>query len=81
MSKKLINLARMYTGIRTYDSNYTSRFPSPSLVRHKADIPSNMQKCLPKTQKLISKSLTLETLKNRYMKKNKKQLHEGCASY
>lgn len=28
---------------------------------------------------MISKTLTLETLKNRYMKKNKKQLHEALA--
>ena len=30
-------------------------------------------------QYLKSKSLSLETLKNRYMKKNKKQLHEALA--
>ena len=61
MSKKMINLARMYTDIITYDSNYIFGCPSPRLDTPQGNIPSGMQMCLPKTQKFISKSLTLET--------------------
>lgn len=79
MSKKMINLARMYTDIITYDSNYTFGCPSPRLDTPQGNIHSVMRMCLPKAQKKNYKSLNLETKKNRYMKKNKKQLHEALA--
>lgn len=51
MSKKMINLARMYTDIITYDSNYTFGCPSPRLDTPQGNIPSGIQMCLQKTQK------------------------------
>lgn len=64
MSKKMINLARMYTDTITYDSNYTFGCPGPRLDTPQGNIPSGMLMCLPKiqkkqTQKKNSKSLTL----------------------
>ena len=63
MSKKITNLARMYTDIITYDSNYTFGCPSPRLDTPQGNIHSVMQMCLPKAQKNY-KSLSFE-IKNK----------------
>lgn len=50
MSKKLMNLALMYTAITAYASEYPFGTPSPRLDTPKGNIPSDKQKCQPKEQ-------------------------------
>lgn len=50
MSRKLMNLALMYTAITAYASEYPFGAPSPRLDTQKGNIPSGKQKCQPKAQ-------------------------------
>lgn len=50
MSRKLMNLALMYTAITAYASEYPFGHPSPRLDTPKGNIPSDKQKCQPKAQ-------------------------------
>ena len=50
MSRKLMNLALMYTAITAYASEYPFSPPSPRLDTPKGNIPSDKQKCQPKEQ-------------------------------
>ena len=50
MSKKLMNLALMYTAITAYASEYPFGIPSPRLDTPNDSIPSDKQKCQPKEQ-------------------------------
>nr|DAG28954.1 MAG TPA: hypothetical protein [Caudoviricetes sp.] len=50
MSRKLLNLALMYTAITTYASEYPFGVPSPRLDTSNGNIPSDRQKCQPKEQ-------------------------------
>lgn len=50
MSRKLMNLALMYTAITAYASEYPFGTPSPRLDTPNGNIPSDKQKCQPKEQ-------------------------------
>lgn len=50
MSRKLMNLASMYTAITAYASEYPFSPPSPRLGTSNGNIPSDKQKCQPKAQ-------------------------------
>ena len=50
MSRKLMNLALMYTAITAYASEYPFSPPSPRLGTSNGNIPSDKQKCQPKAQ-------------------------------
>ena len=50
MSRKLMNLALMYTAITAYASEYPFGSPSPRLDTSNGNIPSDRQKCQPKKQ-------------------------------
>jgi hypothetical protein len=50
MSRKLMNLAFMYTAITAYASEYPFSPPSPRLGTSNGNIPSDKQKCQPKAQ-------------------------------
>lgn len=50
MSRKLMNLALMYTAITAYASEYPFGSPSPKLDTPNGNIPSDKQKCQPKEQ-------------------------------
>lgn len=50
MSRKLMNLALMYTAITAYASEYPFGSPSPKLDTPNDNIPSDKQKCQPKEQ-------------------------------
>lgn len=50
MSRKLMNLTLMYTAITAYASEYPFESQSPRLDTPKGDIPSDKQKCQPKSQ-------------------------------
>lgn len=50
MSRKLMNLALMYTAITSYASEYPFGPPSPRLDAPSGNIPSDKQKCQPKAQ-------------------------------
>ena len=50
MSRKLMNLALMYTAITAYASEYPFGIPSPRLDTPNGSIPSDKQKCQPKAQ-------------------------------
>ena len=50
MSRKLMNLALMYTAITAFASEYPFGSPSPRLDTPNGDIPSDKQKCQPKEQ-------------------------------
>lgn len=50
MSRKLMNLAMMYAAITAYASEYPFGHPSPRLDTPNGNIPSDKQKCQPKTQ-------------------------------
>lgn len=48
MSRKLMNLALMYTAITAYASEHPFGSPSPRLDTQKDSVPSDKQKCQPK---------------------------------
>lgn len=50
MSRKLLNLALMYTAITAYASEYPFGAPSPRLDTQKGSVPFDKQKCQPKEQ-------------------------------
>ena len=50
MSRKLMNLALMYTAITAYASEHPFGSPSPRLDTQKGNILSDKQKCQPKAQ-------------------------------
>ena len=50
MSRKLMNLALMYTAITAYASEYPFGNPSPKLDTPNGNIPSDKQKCQSKEQ-------------------------------
>ena len=50
MSRKLMNLALMYAAITSYASEYPFGIPSHRLDTQNGSIPSDKQKCQPKTQ-------------------------------
>lgn len=50
MSRKLMNLALMYTAITAYASEYPFGSPSPRLDTQKGSVPSDKRKCQPKAQ-------------------------------
>lgn len=50
MSRKLMNLALMYTAITAHASEHLSGSPSPRLDTQKGNIPSDKQKCQSKAQ-------------------------------
>ena len=60
MSRKLMNLALMYTAITAYASEYPFGSPSPRLDTQKDSVPSDKQKCQPKAQhKFIIKGMKI----------------------
>ena len=50
MSRKLMNLAMMYTAITSYASNYPFGCQSPRLDVPQGSVSSDKQKCQPKAQ-------------------------------
>ncbi len=50
MSRKLMNLALIYTAITAYASEYPFGTPSPRLDTPNGNIPSDKRKCQPKAQ-------------------------------
>lgn len=50
MSRKLMNLAKMYVAITSYASEYPFGCPSPRIDTPKGNISSDKQKCQPKKQ-------------------------------
>ena len=50
MSRKLMNLALMYTAFTALASEYQFGHPSPRLDTPNGNIPSDKQKCQPKEQ-------------------------------
>jgi hypothetical protein len=50
MSRKLMNLALMYTAITAYASEHPFGSPSPRLDTQKDSVPSDKRKCQPKAQ-------------------------------
>ena len=50
MSRKLMNLALMYTAITAYASEYPFGSPSPRLDTQKGSVPSDKRKCQPKAK-------------------------------
>lgn len=50
MSRKLMNLALIYTAITAYASEYPFGTPNPRLDTPNGNIPSDKQKCQPKAQ-------------------------------
>ena len=50
MSRKLMNLALMYTAIPAYASEHPFGSPSPRLDTQKDSVPSDKQKCQSKAQ-------------------------------
>lgn len=50
MSRKLMNLALMYTAITAYASEYPFGLPSFRFNVPKGSVPSDKQKCQPKAQ-------------------------------
>ena len=50
MSRKLMNLAMMYSAITAYASEYPFGIQSPRLGTPSGNIPSDKQKCQPKVQ-------------------------------
>lgn len=63
MSRKLINLALMYTAITAYASEYPFGTPSPRLDTPNGNIPSDKQKCQPKNREFVLWNMEIDSIK------------------